>query len=304
MQPEGSNVLPPDVAVSIVSLNTRDLLAACLRSVISSTGVAYDVWVVDNGSSDGSPEMVALDFPMVHLVRSRVNRGFAAANNQAIRGAAARYVLLLNPDTVVQPDTMRRMTAFMDERQDVGICGPRILFPGGGFQSCGYRFPSPLAEIRQSRNIGKFLRPVFGENPPLRIEARPFDVDWVDGACLMIRHETIRHIGLLDEQYFLYAEELDWCFRARQAGWRICALPDVEMIHHQGQSSAQMSDFSLAHLVETRLRYYRKNHGLGVAMATSLVYLAGCLKQLNRNPHREVVKLRATLRWWRSVLTA
>jgi N-acetylglucosaminyl-diphospho-decaprenol L-rhamnosyltransferase len=213
-------------------------------------------------------------------------------------------VLLLNPDTEIQPDTLRRMVAFMDANGTVGICGPRIHFPDGRFQSCGYRFPTLLSEIRQSKNIGGLLRRVLGPEATVRVEERPFEVDWVDGACFLIRRDVIAEVGDLDEAYFLYAEELDWCFRVRKAGWTIVALPDVTMIHYQGQSSAQMSDFSLAHLVETRLRYYQKNHGLSVATLTSLVYLAGSARQWNRNPRKEKVKMRATLRWWRSLLTA
>ena len=152
--------------------------------------------------------------------------------------------------------------------------------------------------------MNRLLRRLVGDEPPLRVGPLPFEADWVDGACLLIRREALGDVGLLDEQFFLYAEELDWCFRARKAGWRICALPQVEMLHYQGQSSAQMSDFSLAHLVETRLRYYRKNHGVTTAMVTSAVYVAGCIKQLRRDRRKATVKLRATMRWWRTLLAA
>jgi N-acetylglucosaminyl-diphospho-decaprenol L-rhamnosyltransferase len=293
-----------DVTISIVSLNTRELLAACLRSVLATTRVTFDVHVVDNGSSDGSTAMVAVDFPQVRLTRSGSNRGFAAANNCAIREADSRYVLLLNPDTIVSPQTVGDLVSFMDDHADVGICGPKIMFPDGRFQSCGYRFPTLMSEVRQSKNVNRLLRRLVGTEPPLHVEPVPFDVDWVDGACLLIRREAIDDVGFLDEQFFLYAEELDWCFRARKAGWRICALPHVEMAHYQGQSSGQMSDFSLAHLVETRLRYYRKNHGVTTAAITSLVYAMGSVHQLKRDRRKAKVKLQATIRWWRTLLAA
>jgi GT2 family glycosyltransferase len=192
------------------------------------------------------------------------------------------------------------MVAFMDANGTVGICGP-IHFPtAGSIVRLSLRHCS---EIRRQKP-GRLLRRVPGPEATLRIEEGPFEADWVDGACFMIRRDVIEQVGDLDEAYFLYAEELDWCFRVRKAGWTIFALPDVTMIHYQGQSSAQMSDFSLAHLVETRLRYYQKNHGLSVATLTSLVYLAGSARQWNRNPRKEKVKMRATLRWWRSLLTA
>lgn len=293
-----------DVTVSIVSLNTRDLLAASLRSVLASIGVSFEVCVVDNKSKDGTPEMVAREFPSVRLIRNDSNRGFAAANNVAIREAAGRYILLLNPDTIVPPEMLQGMVAFMDRNPATGICGPRVHFPDGRFQSCGYRFPTLLGEIRQSRNLGRLIRRVVGEATAPTIPSAPFEVDWIDGCCLLIRREVVEQIGLLDEQYFLYGEELDWCFRARQSGWTIHALPQIEMVHYLGQSSSQMSDFSLAHLIETRLRYYRKHHGLATAVATSLVYAAGCLKQISKNRRKQWVKLRATMRWWRSLVTA
>jgi N-acetylglucosaminyl-diphospho-decaprenol L-rhamnosyltransferase len=293
-----------DVTISIVSLNTRGLLAACLESVAASTGIEFEVHVVDNGSTDGSPAMVAHDFPHVRLTRSGSNRGFAAANNCAIREADSRYVLLLNPDTIVSRRTIADMVSFMDDHADVGICGPRIVFPDGRFQSCGYRFPTLMSEVRQSKNLNRLLRHLVGDELPLRVGPVPFEADWVDGACLLIRRDALTDVGLLDEQFFLYAEELDWCFRVRKAGWRIYALPQVEMLHHQGQSSAQMSDFSLAHLVETRLRYYRKNHGVALAVVTSVVYVAGCMRQLKQDRRRATVKLRATMRWWRTLVAA
>jgi GT2 family glycosyltransferase len=293
-----------DLSVIIVSLNTCKLLAACLGSVYASTGLDFEVFVVDNGSRDGSAEMVLRDFPLARVIRNPSNRGFAAANNVALDESGGRHVLLLNPDTLLQADTLRRLVEFLDAHPDAGICGPKVFFPDGRFQSCGYRFPTLLREIRQSRHIDRTLRWLVGEEPPLPCDGKPFEVDWVDGCCLAIKRAVIDQIGRLDEQYFLYAEELDWCFRARRAGWAVYALPNVAMIHYQGQSSSQMSDFSLTQLVETRLRYYRKNHGLGSAFLVSLVYVAGGLRQIRRSRSKQAVKLRATMRWWRSLLAA
>jgi GT2 family glycosyltransferase len=292
----------PDVTVSIVSFNTRDLLRACLESVARTVGVSCEVVVADNGSSDGSPEMVAREFPDVQLLPLADNRGFAAANNVAIAGARGRHVLLLNPDTVVFPTTIAEMTAFLDGHADAGICGPRILFPDGTFQSCGYNFPTPLTEVRTSKNLGKALRVVVGDEPAPPSGASPYECDWVDGACLMIRRSVIDSIGPLDEQYFLYTEELDWCFGARKAGWRIYALPQVEMFHYRGKSSEQVSDRSLALLVETKLRYFRKNHGLFTAVFVSVVNAAGFLRQMRRDPRRNRAKLRGVRQFWASIL--
>ncbi len=290
-----------DVIVSIVSLNTRALLAACLRTVEGSTGVTLDVRVVDNHSTDGSADMVQQDFPSVGLIRNGENRGFAAANNMAIRDLASRYVLLLNPDTEVPADAIANMVAFMDATPQAAICGPLVRFPDGRFQSCGYPFPTLLREFRQSKRIGRVARWLVGEDPPLDIPDAPVEREWVDGCCLLIRTAVIRQIGLLDEQYFLYAEELDWCFQARRHGWRVFALPGVTIVHHLGSSSGQMSEFSLGCLIETRLRFYRKNHGLLTAAAVSVVYIVGCVKQMRNDRQRSAVKLKAALRWWRTL---
>jgi N-acetylglucosaminyl-diphospho-decaprenol L-rhamnosyltransferase len=292
----------PDVTVSIVSFNTRDLLRAAVTAALSTRGVSFEIIVADNGSKDGSAEMIEREFPSVHLVRNSDNRGFAAANNVVIRRAKGRYILLLNPDTEVNPETIPTLAGYLDAHPRTGICGPRILFPDGTFQSCGYRFPTVLSEIRQSKNVNKAIRALVG---PETFEPDAHDtreVDWVDGACFMIRREVIEQIGPLDEQYFLYAEELDWCFNARKSGWAIAALPAAEMIHHLGQSSSQVSDRSLVHFMDTRLRYYRKNRGLATALFVSVVYVAGCLKQMRPEPHKSKVKLRAIRRWWGSLL--
>lgn len=290
-----------DVTVSVVSLNTQNLLAACLRTVEASTGVTLDICVVDNHSTDGSTEMVRRDFPAVRLIRNSENRGFAAANNMAIRGVSSRYVLLLNPDTEVPPDAIASMVAFMDRTPDAAMCGPQVRFPDGRFQSCGYLFPTLLREVRQSKRVGSVVRWLVGDDTPSTVPDSPVERDWVDGCCLLIRTSVIEQIGLLDEQYFLYAEELDWCFQARQRGWRIFALPHVTIVHHLGQSSGQMSEFSLGCLIETRLRYYRKNHGLLTAAAVSVVYMLGCIKQMRNDRRKNAVKLKATMRWWRTV---
>ncbi|HOG30230.1 MAG TPA: glycosyltransferase family 2 protein, partial [Vicinamibacterales bacterium] len=200
--------------------------------------------------------------------------------------------------TEVSPDAIRTLADYLDGHPDTGICGPRIVFPDGTFQSCGYRFPTVWSEIRQSKNVNRLVKALVGPEtfPADWPEAR--DVDWVDGACLMIRREVIDRIGPLDEQFFLYAEELDWCFNARKAGWRVAAVPAAGIVHHQGKSSAQVSDRSLEYFMDTRLRYYRKNRGLAVALFVSAVYGAGCLKQWRSEPRKSRVKLRAVSRWW------
>jgi GT2 family glycosyltransferase len=291
----------PDVSVSIVSYNTRDLLRACLQSVAASVGTSYEVLVVDNGSSDGSPAMVTREFPRAQLIQSADNRGFAAANNIALRRGRGRYILLLNPDAAVLGSTIADMAGFLDAHPDAGICGPKVLFPDGTFQSCGYNFPTPLTEVRTSRNVGRVTRFLVGDEAAPPSGQAPYECDWVDGCCLMVRKAVIDDIGPLDEQYFLYTEEVDWCFSARKAGWRIYALPEVQMLHHRGRSSEQVSDWSLALLVETKLRYFRKHHGLPTAMLVSLINAAGFVKRLVEEPRKNRAKLRGVRQFWASL---
>lgn len=297
---DGTGASPPvpNVSVVVVSFNTCRVLEACLRSLVSSRGVRLEVFVVDNASTDGSAEMVEREFAAVKLVRNPENAGFAAANNLAIRSSRGRYVLLLNPDTLVGPDTVATLAAFLDAHPEVGITGPRVLNADGSLQSCGYWYPTLLGEIRLSKNVNRILRLVLGGARPDPDATQPTHVDWVDGCCLMIRRAVIDQIGLLDEQYFLYAEELDWCRSARKAGWQIVTCPAAEMTHLRGTSTEQVKDAALAGLVETRLRYYRKQDGLVTALLVSLVYAAGCARRWRAEPEKNRAKLAGIRHWW------
>lgn len=288
---------PPvaDVSVVVVSYNTRALLDGCLRSLQASTGVSLETWVVDNASPDGSADHVAATFPDVRLIRSGANRGFAAANNLAIAAAGGRYLLLLNPDTLVRPDTVARLAAFLDAHPNVGITGPRVLNRDGSFQSCGYRYPTLAREIAMSRD-GR--RAGGGRPAPIEDVEASRDVDWIDGCCLMIRRSVVDRIGPLDEQFFLYAEELDWCRTAVAAGVRIATCPSAEMTHFGGQSTTQVKGQSLAMFIETRLRYYHKHDGLPTATAVAAMYALGCARHWRGERDKSRAKLLGIQRWW------
>jgi len=291
----------PDVSVVVVSYNTRELLRACLAAVHLSTGSTLELFVVDNDSSDGSAEMVETEFPSVVLIRNTENRGFAAANNVALSMATGRAFLLLNPDTVVAPDSIATLAGYLEANPDVGVCGPLVVNPDRSYQSCGYLYPTLLSEVQQAKNLGRLIRAIVGPAPLVAPHRAPTDVDWVDGCCLMIRRQAIEEIGLLDEQFFMYAEELDWCFNANRRGWRIVAHPGTAIVHHGGQSSKQIAERSLALLVETRLRYYRKNLGLTTAVLVSIMYLAGVIKRYRAERVKSRAKLRGVWQWVRSL---
>ncbi len=262
-----------DVSVVIVTYNVREFLEQALRSVErASAGLAVETWVVDNDSADGSVEMVRERFPDVRLVANEENVGFATANNQAIREAAGRYVLVLNPDTILQEDTLRRLVAFMDAHPDAGAAGCRILNPDGTFAPESRRaFPTPAVAFYRIAGLSKLFpqSPTFGR---YNLTYLPVDevceVDALSGSCMMVRKDAVlpssefggqssefeasarrdaelrapnseppRAAGLFDEDFFMYGEDLDWCYRIQQAGWRIYYTPDTQIVHYKGEST-------------------------------------------------------------------
>jgi GT2 family glycosyltransferase len=297
-----------ELTVIIVSYNTKALLREALASVAQHAPRATEVIVVDNASADGSADMVAEEFPFATLVRSPRNLGFAAANNVALRRARGEFVMLLNPDAVLCPDTARSLMAFLRHETDVGIAGPTIFFPDGTFQSSGFPFPTVLDELRQSRSVDWLLRRCGSSPAPTAEGTTALDVDWVDGACLMIRREALDEIGLIDEQYFLYGEEVDWCYRARRAGWRVVAVRSATVKHHRGKSSGG-AGATVAYLTETRLRFFRTHHGTATALLVSVIFALGCVRQMagaalaallrrRRSTAASWTRLKAVWHWW------
>lgn len=222
-----------------------------------------EVIVVDNASTDGSAEMVQAEFPGVHLVANDENRGFPAANNQGLAVAQGRYIFLLNPDTEVLGDGLATMVAFADTHPDVGMLGPQLLNPDGSVQSSRRRFPTLATAFFEST----WLQPYAPHRVLERyyVEDRPDDivqeVDWVYGAAMMARREAIEQVGPMDEGFFMYSEELDWCRRFRGAGWRVVYLPTAQVVHHEGKSSEQIVAARHIHFQTSKVRYFRKHHG-------------------------------------------
>lgn len=239
---------------------------------------------MDNGSTDGSVEMVRAEFPAVRLIANVENRGFTAANNQGIAVAQGRYVLLLNPDTEVVEDALAVMVAFADAHPDVGVVGPQLLDPDGSVQSSRRRFPTLATAFFESTWLGLFLESAWLGPYTVRcvlkryyVEDQPdgatLDVDWVKGAALMARRGAIEQVGPLDESFFMYSEELDWCRRFRDAGWRVVYLPTAQIVHYEGRSSEQVLPARHVHFQTSKVRYFRKYHGPVVAEALRLFLL-------------------------------
>jgi N-acetylglucosaminyl-diphospho-decaprenol L-rhamnosyltransferase len=266
----------PDLSIVTVGHNTRDLLRACLRSVFSSRAV-IEVLLVDSGSTDGTPEMVAGEFPAVRLLATHENLGFTRGNNRGLRIARGRHLLLLNPDTVVEPGAIEAMLCFLDAHPDVGVVGPQLRYPDGSVQPSRHRFPARLTAFVEAtvleRWLGdsRLLRDFFVRD---RGDDEPQDVDWLRGACLMLRREVATAVGLLDEGFFMYSEEVDLCRRVRAAGWRVAYLPAAVVVHHEGKSSEQSPAARDINFHDSRVRYYRKHFGRPLALALRLAVVA------------------------------
>ena len=241
-----------DLAIVIVNYNTKDLLRACLRSVYASEGdFTYHVTVVDNASQDGSIEMVRKEFPQARAIASPTNGGFARANNIGLRtygfgqnqplASLPRYALLLNPDTEVPPTALAEMIALMDRRPELGAAGPRLVLPDGRLdKACRRAFPTPMSFVYRGLGLSKLFptHPRFGQyNLTYLPEDEETEVDSVVGAFMIVRREALEAVGLLDESFFMYGEDLDWAFRIKQAGWKIWYYPKVTVFHHKGAAS-------------------------------------------------------------------
>ena len=254
-----------DVSIIIVNWNTKGLLRDCLASVYEKAGdIDYEVIVVDNASVDGSAEMVRKDFRQVILIENRENRGFAAANNQAMAVAKGKYVLLLNSDTVVLENAVASTVCFADANPKVGVVGCRVLNPDGTLQRTCFMFPSILNILLSSTYLYKFFpkSKFFGREQMTwwdRNDVRQVDV--VTGCFMLVRREAIDQVGMMDERFFMYGEETDWCYRFAQKGWKVMFAPDGRIIHFGGQSASQKPVAMIVQLRLSILKFIRKHNG-------------------------------------------
>jgi GT2 family glycosyltransferase len=261
----------PDLSIAVVSWNTRDLLLPCLAAIGPATApYASEVILVDNASADGTVAAVRERYPDVQVIANPDNRGFTRANNQALAVARGRFLLLLNPDTEARPGSLATLVRFLETHPEHGACGPRLLYPDGRLQPNGRRLPTLWREFLAASGLRR-LNPVAFE---ARLEwgredfSRTVDVEEVSGACLMARREAVEQVGPLDEQLFMYYEEVDWCARMKAAGWKTAYVADAEVVHHVAQSVKQAGFAVYRAFYESQYRYHKK-HGtpaVGVAM--------------------------------------
>lgn len=272
----------PDLSIIIVSWNVADLLIKCIESILASgvelTGshVTVEIIVVDSASSDNTVAMVQTRYPQVKLLAQDENVGFTRGNNIGQQSANGRYLLLLNPDTEVIGGALQAMVAYLDTHGDVGIVGPYTLSSDGSYQSTRRRFPTLATAFFESTwfqpYAPKSLMDRFYVND-VAADAT-LEVDWVQGSALMARRELWAQIGGLDEGYVMFSEELDWCKRAKDVGWRVVYLGSAKILHHGGKSTEQVTANKHIYFQESKLRYFSKYHGALTAQVLRAFLLA------------------------------
>jgi O-antigen biosynthesis protein len=283
------------VSVIIVNYNVRAFLENCLHSVKKAmSGINAEIFVVDNASDDGSVEMVKENFPDVNLITNDKNLGFAAANNIALQESSGEYLLLLNPDTILQEDTLSVMIEFLDKNDSVGLAGCKILNPDGTLQlACRRSFPTPWvaftkiiglsALFPRTRLFGKYNLEYFDPD-------RSYEVDAVSGSFMFVRRKAYEQAGKLDEQYFMYGEDLDWCYRIKKSGWKIYYISETKVIHYKGES-VRRSDIDEVKLFYEAMRLFVGKHfskgiisdwflRMGIAIRESVASISKIIRQL------------------------
>jgi GT2 family glycosyltransferase len=226
----------PDLSVIIVSWNTCGLLRDCVTSVLGAS-LDLQVIVVDNGSTDGSPEMLAREAPSVTVIQNEKNLGFAAASNQGLGMARGRYCLLLNTDTVVLHKALAMLVQYMDSHPSTGACGPQLLNADGSLQPSGHAFPNLASTLAELLPVPARWRQAAKGPLEKRDYSAMCGVDEISGAAFCVRGETMAQVGLLDEAYFFLGEDVDWCWRIKQAGWSIDYVPQAQVVHYGGGST-------------------------------------------------------------------
>jgi len=289
---------PLDLAIVIVSYNVRDLLRDCLASVFESRGYfAFAVCVVDNCSHDGSVDMVREEFPQVRVIDSTCNVGYSAANNLGLRASGfgdppgeveadglPRFALLLNPDTLLPPKALADMLAFMDAHPGAGVAGPRLVLTDGSLDwACRRSFPSPEISLYRFTGLGRLFPRSrrFGRYNLTYLDPdETVEVDSVVGAFMMVRREAILQAGLLDEQFFMYGEDLDWAYRIKAAGWKVFYNAEVTVLHYK-EASSKGSRKAQNEFYRAMMTFYRKHYADQTPRGLHAVIVGGI-----------------SLRWW------
>jgi N-acetylglucosaminyl-diphospho-decaprenol L-rhamnosyltransferase len=310
-------MLPPVLTVVVVTWNSSGPLVNCLRAVeVEREVISLELLVVDNASTDGSADVARQVAPWAQVIENRDNRGFAAANNQALAQAQGRYVALLNPDAEVLDHALLRLVRCLARMPEAGAAGPMTLTPSGEVDfRCARRFPTLWTEFCEVSGLTRRFprhRLFSGASMGHWDHKDPRDVDALSGACMVIRREALEQVGLLDEDFFMYSEDTELCFRLKQAGWRVVYWPEARVQHWGGYSTSQVRDVMGVEALRSTNRLFRKCYGASSAMAHRLIvaaltagkliaFAAGWLAARNANQRARLAhKLalhRQVLRW-------
>lgn len=275
------------LSISIVNWNTKDILKECLEAIVKSDFTDYEITVVDNNSSDNSAEMVKALFPNVGLLSNTQNLGFAKGNNQVIKQSSGEYILILNPDIIVYPDTLKQMIDFMDNHNDVGALGIKLATKDGTEIKTGYyrRYPSitqTLFFYTMLENLSlknKFLRNRYWEKENT---GQISEIHQIPGACLLLRRKTINEVGLFDERFKLFFEDVDLCYRIGQSNWKLVFNPKISAIHIGAQSISQLSYPELAGtFFNSMYVYFRKHYSWIKAVCVKTIIILNTLLKIS-----------------------
>jgi N-acetylglucosaminyl-diphospho-decaprenol L-rhamnosyltransferase len=280
------------VAVVIVNYNTVDLLRRCLDAVLASTvPCSLDLFVVDNGSTDGSVASVSERYPNVSLIASQRNLGFAGANNLALERVMERWrraekppghaVLLLNSDCFVEPNAIAVASRFLDDHPEVGVVGPKVILPDGNLDlACRRSFPTPSSAFWKLSGLARWIpdSPRFARYNLTYLDPdETYEVDAVMGAFMVVRLEAIDDAGLLDDAFFMYGEDLDWCYRIKQHGWKVYYHPEAWVLHYKGATSSRQSYRLIVEFYRAMYLFHRKHYARSTFPLLNWVITAGII---------------------------
>jgi hypothetical protein len=285
------------LSIIIVNWNTRQHLLECLESIfVNPASVEFEVVVVDNASSDGSAEAVAGLYPLVRLIRCSENMGFAKANNRAAALTTSQYWLLLNPDTLVHAGAIDLLLHYMAEHPRVAAVGPRLVNPDGSEQQSIWRRPTLFREWWRLFHLDR-LYPLSEYSPAMLTLGRAQRVDILHGACLLLRCDVVRGMGLFDEDYFVFSEEIDLCDRLGRAGWELHWAPEAVVTHKGSQSTRQVADAMFIELYRNKTKFFRKRRGRLAAVLYKLILLQAALARYLTGQTWRLLRLRGYNQW-------